>query len=62
MDITIGSGPDGRPLAHRPDCPDVAVLRAAGEPLMTLFEVDRVAVREMSRCSRHSCLDPELRR
>jgi hypothetical protein len=55
MDITLGPGPDGRALAHRPDCPEVIKLREAGEMLMTLFEVQAPLV-ELT-CAKHSCLD-----
>jgi hypothetical protein len=57
MDITLGPGPDGRALAHRPDCPEVMALRAAGEPLMTMFDVQAPLV-ELT-CAKHSCLDQE---
>jgi hypothetical protein len=55
MDITLAPGPDGRALAHRPDCPEVQVLRDRGEPLMTLFEVQGALV-DLT-CTKHSCLD-----
>lgn len=57
MDITLAPGPDGRPMMHRPDCPDVQVLREAGEPLMTLFDCE-ADPRDLD-CPRHSCLEAE---
>jgi hypothetical protein len=55
MDITLAPGPDGTAMAHRPDCPEVQALRVAGEPLMTLFEVQGALV-DLT-CAKHSCLD-----
>jgi len=54
MDVTLAPGSDDTVLAHHPDCPDVAALRAAGELLMTLYDVlpDAMA----ATCPRHSCL------
>ena len=55
VDITLTEGLDGRALAHRPDCPVVQTLRALGQPLMTLFEVQAPLVG--LTCEKHSCLD-----
>ena len=57
MDICLGPGPDGRALAHRPDCPEVQAMRDRGEPLMTLFEVQAKLV-DLT-CAKHSCLDDD---
>lgn len=57
MDITLAPGPDGRPLMHRPDCPEVQALRERGEQLMTLFDC-QADPRKLD-CQRHSCLEVE---
>lgn len=55
MDISITASPDGHPLAHHPDCPMVHEARAAGAPLMTLFEIS--CGLDGFECAKHSCLD-----
>lgn len=55
MDIAMAEGPDGRPIAHRPDCWVITRMRAAGEPVMTIFEVEG-DLGELS-CAKHVCLE-----
>lgn len=38
MDFSLVEGPDGRPWAHRIDCPEVQAAREADRMVMTLFE------------------------
>jgi hypothetical protein len=54
MDISITEGRDGKPLAHRPDCPEVADARAQGGMVLTMFEC-AVGVDDLE-CSKHGCL------
>lgn len=60
MDVTLApwtpdSPVDAGPMVlHRPDCPVVVALRAAGKPLLTMFEVE--APLDALDCAKHSCL------
>jgi len=57
-DIALTEGPDGRPLAHRPDCPVVQQHRAAGRFITTLYDIQG----SPADLACHSCLkDPHER-
>lgn len=58
-DIALTEGEDGRPLAHRPDCPVVTAHRAAGKFIATLFDIRSELPADLAQ---HSCLkDPDER-
>ena len=54
VDITIAEDPHGQPIAHRPDCPQVADARAHDRMVLTMFEV--AVGLEVLECIKHSCL------
>jgi hypothetical protein len=54
-DIALTEGPDGKPLAHRLDCPMVNRLRAKGHFIATLFDIQAGIPADLAR---HSCLEP----
>jgi hypothetical protein len=52
-DFAIAQGPDGRTIAHRPDCPVVRHQAEIGEPVCTMFGCQGDLPPEIPR---HDCL------
>ena len=58
-DFVLTEDRDGRPIAHRLDCPVIARERALGRPICTLLACERPLPADFNR---HACLVTRISR